>query len=177
MGKISFLAGVGVGYVLGAAAGRQRFEQIKSAATKTWNNPKVQQGADAVQDQAVKGAKAAASSSPQASKLVDKATSKVEEKTGKDVSAGTSSSSHKSSDDKGSGQKSADQRTSTQTSAGPLGGAPTTGSQAPGPVTARSENTDREATGTGVASDDSGFTDSKATPGVVPVPNKGTSKP
>ncbi len=158
MGKISFLAGVGVGYVLGAAAGRQRYEQIKTAAAKTWNNPKVQQGVDAAQDQAVKGAKAAASSSPQAAKLVDQATSKVEEKTGKDVSGKSSSSSTTS----GSGQKPS--------------GAPTTGSKAPGPVTARSENTDHDASGSGVASPDSGFADSKATPDTKPVADKGTSK-
>ncbi len=151
MGKISFLAGVGVGYVLGAAAGRQRYEQIKSAASKTWNNPKVQQGVDAAQDQAVKGAKAAASSSPQAAKLVDQATSKVEEKTGKDVTSGTGTS--------GSSPKPS--------------GTPTTGSKAPGPVTARSENTDHEASGSGVASPDSGFADSKATPDTKPVSNQG----
>ena len=43
MSKISFLAGVGVGYVLGARAGRQRYEQIKSGAQGVWNNPKVQE--------------------------------------------------------------------------------------------------------------------------------------
>ena len=42
MSKMSFLAGMGVGYVLGARAGRQRFEQIKTGAQGVWNNPKVQ---------------------------------------------------------------------------------------------------------------------------------------
>lgn len=35
--------GVGVGYVLGAAAGRERFEQIKSQATRIVNDPEVRQ--------------------------------------------------------------------------------------------------------------------------------------
>lgn len=50
MSKISFLAGVGVGYVLGARAGRQRFEQIKSGAQGVWNNPKVQETVTHAQD-------------------------------------------------------------------------------------------------------------------------------
>lgn len=43
MSKISFLAGMGVGYVLGARAGRQRYEQIRSRAQGVWNSPKVQE--------------------------------------------------------------------------------------------------------------------------------------
>lgn len=42
MGKLSFLTGAAVGYVLGARAGRNRYEQIKSGAQKMWHNPKVQ---------------------------------------------------------------------------------------------------------------------------------------
>lgn len=42
MGKLSFLAGAAVGYVLGARAGRERYEQIKGGAEKMWHNPKVQ---------------------------------------------------------------------------------------------------------------------------------------
>lgn len=176
MGKITFFAGVGVGYVLGAAAGRQRFEQIKSAATKTWNNPTVQKGVDAAQDQAAKGAKSATSSlkdaaagSPTATKLVDAAADKVEEKTGAGVSSDTSASPGAASGgSKGSGSK--------ESTAPAHAGAPTTGSKAKGPITARSENTDHEASGSGVASPDSGFADSPATPDVAPLP-KGTPKP
>lgn len=42
MGKLSFLAGAAVGYVLGARAGRGRYEQIKTQAKRAWSNPKVQ---------------------------------------------------------------------------------------------------------------------------------------
>lgn len=42
MGKFSFLVGAGVGYVLGARAGRQQFERLKSASSTVWQNPRVQ---------------------------------------------------------------------------------------------------------------------------------------
>jgi len=50
--KLTLLIAAGAGYVLGSRAGRERYEQIKTQATKTWNNPKVQEAADAVQTQA-----------------------------------------------------------------------------------------------------------------------------
>ena len=171
MGKITFLAGVGVGYVLGAAAGRQRYEQIKSAATRTWNNPNVQKGVDTATDQAAKGAKSATSSlkdaaaGTPASGLVDAAAAKVEEKTGVGVDSTTSASPGAASSGSGSSG------TSSSSS-----GAPTTGSKAKGPITARSENTDHEATGSGTASKDSGFDASDATPDVAPLPKTGTPK-
>ena len=45
-GKLTLLVGVGVGYVLGTKAGRQRYEQIKRKARETWNDPRVQAKAD-----------------------------------------------------------------------------------------------------------------------------------
>src|SRR5690606_36258150 len=38
------------GYVLGARAGRERYEQIRKAAQNVWNQPQVQQGVDTVKD-------------------------------------------------------------------------------------------------------------------------------
>ncbi len=49
-GKILFLAGLGVGYVLGTRAGRERYEQLKAAATRFWNAPVVQRRVDDVQE-------------------------------------------------------------------------------------------------------------------------------
>ncbi|ANJ25501.1 hypothetical protein [Agromyces aureus] len=49
-GKILFVVGVGVGYVLGTRAGRERYEQIKSAAESVWNTPTVQKGVDSAKD-------------------------------------------------------------------------------------------------------------------------------
>ena len=41
-GKLVLLIGIGIGYVLGARAGRQRYEQIKRAVSGFWNDPRVQ---------------------------------------------------------------------------------------------------------------------------------------
>jgi len=43
MGKLMTVFGIGLGYVLGARAGRERFEQIKQAAAKVAQRPEVQQ--------------------------------------------------------------------------------------------------------------------------------------
>jgi hypothetical protein len=40
--KAIFVVGVGVGYLLGSAAGRQSYETIKAKAEKLWQDPKVQ---------------------------------------------------------------------------------------------------------------------------------------
>jgi hypothetical protein len=45
MRKLLLLAGVAIGYVLGARAGRERYEQIVRLVTKVKNDPRVQQKA------------------------------------------------------------------------------------------------------------------------------------
>ncbi|MCW2798423.1 hypothetical protein [Nocardioides sp.] len=45
MKKLILIAGIAVGYVLGTKAGRQRYEQIRSSASKVAHNPKVQAAA------------------------------------------------------------------------------------------------------------------------------------
>lgn len=45
-GKILLVVGFGVGYVLGARAGRERYEDIKRAAGNFWNSPRVQRQLD-----------------------------------------------------------------------------------------------------------------------------------
>jgi oxygen-dependent protoporphyrinogen oxidase len=49
-GKVALLAGLGVGYVLGARAGRERYEQIKGTATSFWQDPAVQQRVEQAQN-------------------------------------------------------------------------------------------------------------------------------
>lgn len=49
-GKVLFVVGLGAGYVLGARAGRARYEQIKSAWLKVWGSPVVQKQVHTVQD-------------------------------------------------------------------------------------------------------------------------------
>jgi hypothetical protein len=48
-GKILFVAGLGLGYVLGTRAGREKYEQLKTAALKFWNDPRVQRQVDAAE--------------------------------------------------------------------------------------------------------------------------------
>lgn len=51
-GKWAFFVGLGVGYVLGSRAGRQRYEQIVSAARRVKDNPTLQEAAGLAQAQA-----------------------------------------------------------------------------------------------------------------------------
>jgi hypothetical protein len=48
-GKILFVAGLGLGYVLGTRAGREKYEQLKSSAMNLWNDPRVQRQVDAAE--------------------------------------------------------------------------------------------------------------------------------
>lgn len=62
-GKVAFVLGAAVGYVLGTRAGRERYAQIKRGAQAVWQTAPVQRGVslvrEAAQDQ-VDSAKAAA---------------------------------------------------------------------------------------------------------------------
>jgi hypothetical protein len=49
-GKILFVAGLGLGYVLGTRAGREKYDELRTAALKVWNDPRVQKQVDAVED-------------------------------------------------------------------------------------------------------------------------------
>lgn len=48
--KIFFLAGAAIGYVLGARAGRKRYEQIKKMSKKIWNTPGLQHQREQFED-------------------------------------------------------------------------------------------------------------------------------
>jgi len=63
--KITFLTGFAAGFVVGARAGRERYEQIMKLARQTADNPAVQQAAAAVQ------AKAAGLASTATHKITD----------------------------------------------------------------------------------------------------------
>ena len=49
-GKLLFAAGLAAGYVLGARAGRKRYDQIAGAANKVWQSPGIQKQVHAAQD-------------------------------------------------------------------------------------------------------------------------------
>lgn len=50
MSKFTLLLGFGAGYVLGARAGRERYDQIVAQAQRVWRDPRVQQRAEQAQD-------------------------------------------------------------------------------------------------------------------------------
>jgi hypothetical protein len=76
MKKLTLLIGVGVGYVLGTRAGRERYEQIRGGVKKLASNPTVQSAAGKAQDTVTTQASAAASA------VSDKVSDKVGEKLG-----------------------------------------------------------------------------------------------
>ena len=57
--RIAFLTGLAAGFVLGARAGRGRYEQIKKLARRTADSPAVQQAAGALQARAAELLKSA----------------------------------------------------------------------------------------------------------------------
>ena len=61
MKKITVLVAGAAGYVLGARAGRQRYDQIAAGARKVMGNPKVQSAKQQAQDFAAEQASAAGS--------------------------------------------------------------------------------------------------------------------
>ncbi|WP_035849413.1 hypothetical protein [Kitasatospora azatica] len=70
MWKLSFIVGAAAGYVLGARAGRQRYEQLAAAAQKVAQNPRVQDATHRAKE----------SAGAAAGKAVDAVTGKVGEK-------------------------------------------------------------------------------------------------
>ncbi|MCU1422442.1 MAG: YtxH protein [Microbacteriaceae bacterium] len=49
-GKILLLVGVGIGYVLGTRAGREKYDEIKAAVDRLWNDPRVQRQVNQAED-------------------------------------------------------------------------------------------------------------------------------
>jgi hypothetical protein len=90
MRRITFLAGFAAGYVVGARAGRERYEQIVSASRTLMANPTVQHTTEVAKQQASDLAETAKS---QASGLADTAKSRVQEKIGHGSGSESSDSS------------------------------------------------------------------------------------
>jgi hypothetical protein len=57
--RFTFFIGLAVGFVIGARAGRERYEQLKKLAGKAKDSPAMQQAAGAAQAQAASLARAA----------------------------------------------------------------------------------------------------------------------
>jgi hypothetical protein len=45
MGKVLFVLGGAIGFVIGMRVGRQGFDRLKGQASDLWNNPRVQKAA------------------------------------------------------------------------------------------------------------------------------------
>jgi len=56
-GKVAFVSGAGLGYLLGTRAGRGQFEKLKGWASDMWLDPRVQGYVQDVEAQAVRFAK------------------------------------------------------------------------------------------------------------------------
>lgn len=90
-GKLLFLTGGLAGYVLGARAGRKRYEQIKASAADLWNSKPVKRRVSEVQDFALDAlGDVAPALLGQAKKLLSSATS-GKKNSGADADAGRSS--------------------------------------------------------------------------------------
>lgn len=106
-GKLAFVLGAGVGYVLGTRAGRVQFEKIKGWASDAWHDPRVQSTVDDLES------KAAGFAKDQGAALKDKAVDAVK------------SAVSRTSDDDGAAS-------GTTTSTPPAGTTPTTPVPPPG---------------------------------------------
>jgi hypothetical protein len=85
MKKITFLLGMGVGFVLGSRVGRGPYEQLEGAARQVMNQPKVQstlqsaaESAESVRDAALDATKGAIDdASEAATKTIDETSRRV----------------------------------------------------------------------------------------------------
>lgn len=49
-GKILLVVGLGIGYVLGTRAGREKYDQMKAAVDRFWADPRVKKQVDSAQE-------------------------------------------------------------------------------------------------------------------------------
>lgn len=82
-GRLLFVAGAALGYVLGSRAGRARYEQIKTVTGKIWNNGNVQKGVHTVEE-------FVADKTPDVAEFVGEQTKKVVRKVGQKKDQATS---------------------------------------------------------------------------------------
>ena len=120
MSKIITLAAAATGYVLGARAGRQRYEQISAQAQKLWQDPRVQKAAaDARQT--------AAEKAPVVKEKVADAASKASERVTGSSSGSSSGSSTGTSTTPSTGTGTTPSTGTTAPSTGTAAGAPSGG--------------------------------------------------
>jgi hypothetical protein len=116
-GKLLFITGGLVGYVLGARAGRKRYDQIASAASDLWNRPPVQRRVNEVKDFALERVGDVPGALYEAGKKVASAVSNKAEKTTGTPATGTSGSATAATKAAASATKSAKAAAASATSA------------------------------------------------------------
>ena len=84
--KRGLIVGAGIGYVLGAKAGRQRYEEIRRAWSRVMGNPQVQHAAEKGKEIAAAGA---SKSLHAVSEGVEKTTGAIKERLHKDEAIDT----------------------------------------------------------------------------------------
>ena len=89
-GRITFLAGLAVGFVLGARAGRERYEQMVKATRKVAENPAVQQASRSVGSKAAELSKAAGQKATELSKAAGQKASEQMPKIAETAKSGAS---------------------------------------------------------------------------------------
>jgi len=117
-GKILLVVGLGIGYVLGTRAGREKYEKIKATAIKLWNDPHIaEQRHNAegfVKDKAPDVAEFLADG---AKKVVKQVSSSKNATTSGDASSSTKSTSSSSAATKPAAKKPAAKKSSSAASA------------------------------------------------------------
>jgi hypothetical protein len=194
MGKMTFLAGAGVGYVLGARAGREKYDKIQEFAKTTAARPEVEQVMEKAAPLAEKVKTMAADKIPGIGG--DKAESAGSESatsgSGTSTSSGSSSSGSSSSGSSSSGSGSSG---STGSGSG-AGGTGTTSGSIPAPAgagssgnkpahangaTTQADTAGKSGTvgkaGTATASSGAGGTADRSSEGSAKIPPRGTFSP
>lgn len=152
-GKFLFVVGLGIGYVLGTRAGRERYEQIRKAAEDIWNQPKVQEGVDTVKDFAMSRAGDVSDAVLDGAKKIVRQISSTQTSTTRSSSSSSKSSGSKSSGSKSSG--SSGRNTSKSGSSGSSGSAKSGSSSSKSGSSKSSGSTSSKSTGSGSGSSSS----------------------
>ncbi|MRK01408.1 hypothetical protein GEV27_07715 [Aeromicrobium sp. S22] len=116
--KLTLLTAFGGGYVLGAKAGRERYEQIRQAAQQVKSDPRVQQATAQAEDR-VREAATKVTEDPRIKSVVERGEDVLRDAGFKGSDDQSSSSETSSSDDAPAGKHSSTPSSSTPSSSAP----------------------------------------------------------
>jgi len=117
-GKILLVVGLGIGYVLGTRAGREKYEKIKATANKLWNDPRIAEqrhnAEDFVKDKAPDVAEFLADGAKKVVKQVASSKSNSNNSSASTTASKSSTSSSSSSKKKPAAKKSSSSASTTK---------------------------------------------------------------